>query len=86
MAGRRKAYTLDAEEMMDIPNTITPDMRMTDVPREFPDAAGVFHRPGPDSRRGGGKALADASAAHGLDRDPVLAELRERATTSGGAS
>ncbi len=72
--------------MMDIPNAITPDMRVTDVRREFPDVAGVFHRPGPDSSRGVGKALADASAAHGLKLDPALAEHRERATASGGAS
>jgi regulator of cell morphogenesis and NO signaling len=56
--------------------TITPERRIREVLREHPKTVRVFHQLGLDACCGGGRTLADASAAHGLDLEMVLSALR----------
>jgi regulator of cell morphogenesis and NO signaling len=56
--------------------TIHANTRIGEIATEHPLATRVFHRHGIDFCCGGGKPLADACAARGIDTDVVLEELR----------
>lgn len=68
---------------MDTRDTITPEMRIREVLRKYPATVRVFHRLGLDACCGGGRTLTDAAAAHGLELETVMSELREQAAMSG---
>lgn len=57
--------------------TITSETTVGTVATEHPLATRVFARHGIDFCCGGGKPLAEACAAHGLDAETVLAELEQ---------
>jgi regulator of cell morphogenesis and NO signaling len=67
---------------MDIQNTITPETRIKEVLKEHPTTVRVFHRLGLDACCGGSRTLADATAAHGLELEMVMAELWKQAATN----
>jgi len=65
--------------------TIDATTRIGEIATEYPLATRVFHRHGIDFCCGGGKPLADACAARGLDTDDVIAELQSELETHKGA-
>ncbi len=58
--------------------TIDPTCRVGEIATQYPLATRIFHRHGIDFCCGGGKPLADACAARGIDTGIVLEELHEQ--------
>jgi iron-sulfur cluster repair protein YtfE (RIC family) len=58
---------------------VTPQLKLNEVVRRFPQTVRVFHRFGLDTCCGGAKPIEEAARLHGLELEELLGELNRAA-------